>query len=76
MKCQGVCEGLCVCLKESCFPNCWKIALVILIFKSVGGRSTAKNYRPVSLRSVVSKVFEKFGNNRLVDHLEKFSLYY
>ena len=33
--------------------------------------STAKNYRPVSLLSVVSKIFEKFVNNRIVDHLEK-----
>ena len=28
------------------------------------------NYRSVILLSVVSKVFEKLGNNRLVDHLE------
>ena len=32
--------------------------------------STAKNYRPVSLLSVVSKVFEKLVNNRFVDHLK------
>ena len=38
------------------------------------GRSAAKNYRPVSLLSVVSKVFEKLVNNRPVDHLEKCGL--
>ena len=43
------------CLKESCFPDCWKIPSVVLVFKNVGERSTAKNYRPVSLPSVVSK---------------------
>ena len=37
--------------------------------------STAKNYRPVSLLSVVSKVFEKLVNNRIVDHLEKCGLF-
>ena len=47
------------CLKESCLPNCWKVSSVVPVFKNVGGRSTAKNYRPVSLLSVVSKVFEK-----------------
>ena len=47
------------CLKESCFPDCWKVSSVIPVFKNVGGTSTAKNYRPVSLLSVVSKVFEK-----------------
>ena len=44
-------------------------------FKNVGERSTAKNYRPVSLLSVVSKVFEKLVNNRIVDHLEKGGLF-
>ena len=59
------------CLKESCFPDCWK---VVPVFKNVGERSTAKNYRPVSLLSVISKVFEKLVNNRIVDHLEKCGL--
>ena len=46
------------CLKESCFPDCWKVSSVVPVLKNVGERSTAKNYRPVSLLSVVSKVFE------------------
>ena len=33
--------------------------------------STAKNYHPVSIFSVVSKVLEKLVNNGLVDHREK-----
>ena len=40
------------------------------MFKNVGERSAAINYCPVSLLSVVSKVFEKPVNNRIVDHLE------
>ena len=64
------------CLKESCFPDCWKVSLVVPVFKNVGERSTAKNYRPVSLLSVVSKVFEKLVNNRIVDHLEKCGLFF
>ena len=63
------------CLKESCFPDCWKVSSVVLIFKNVGERSTAKNYLPVSLLSVVSKVFEKLLNNRIVDHLEQCCLF-
>ena len=63
------------CLKESCFPDCWKVSSVVPVFKNVGERSTAKNYRPVSILSVVSKVFEKLVNNRIVDHLEKCSLF-
>ena len=48
---------------------------MVPIFKNVGERSTAKNYSPVSLLSVVSKVFEKLVNNRIVDHLEKCGLF-
>ena len=44
-------------------------------FKNVGERSTAKNYRPVILLSVVSKVFEKLMNNRIIGHLEKCDLF-
>ena len=43
----------------SCFPDCWKVLLVIPVFKNIGERSTVKNYHPVSLLSVVNKVFEK-----------------
>ena len=43
--------------------------------KNAGERSPAKNYCPVSLLSVVSKVFEKLVNNRIVDHLEKCGLF-
>ena len=59
------------CLKESCFPHYWKVSWVVSVFKNAGERSTAKNYCPVSLLSVVSKVFEKLVNNRIVDHQEK-----
>ena len=63
------------CLKESCFPDCWKVSSVVTLFKNVGQRSTTKNYCPVSLFSVVSKVLEKLVNNKIVDHLEKCCLF-
>ena len=48
---------------------------MVPVFKNVEERSTAKNHRPVSLLSVVSKVFEKLVNNRIVGHLEKCGLF-
>ena len=45
------------------------------VFQNVGERFTAKHYRPVSLLSVVSKVFEKFINNRINDYSEKSGLF-
>ena len=44
------------CLKESYFPDSWKVSSVVPIFKNARERSTAKNSRPVSPLSVVSKV--------------------
>ena len=63
------------CLKESCFPDCWKVSSVVPVFKNFEEKSTTKNYRPVSLLSLVSKIFEKLVNNRIVDHIEKCGLY-
>ena len=48
---------------------------MVPVFKNVGERSTAKNYRPVSLLPVVSKVFEKPLNNRIINNLEKYRLF-
>ena len=48
------------CLKESCFPDCWNVSSVVPVYKNV---------------SVVSKVFEKLVNNRIVDLLEKSDLF-
>ena len=56
----------------SCFPDCWKVSSGVPVFKTVGKRSTAKNYRPISLLSVVGKIFEKL---RIVDRLEKCGLF-
>ena len=64
-----------MCLKESCFLDCWKVSSVVPVFKNVGKRSTAKNYCPVGLLSVVSKVNKKLVNNKIVDHLEKCGLF-
>ena len=48
---------------------------MVPVFKTAGERSTAKNYRPFILLSVVRKFSEKLVNNRIVDHLEKCGLF-
>ena len=45
------------------------------MFKNVRERAATKNRRPVSLLSVVNKLFEKLANNRTVDHLEKVAFF-
>ena len=68
-----------MCLKESCFLDCWKVSSVVPVFKNAGKRSTSKNYRPVGLLSVVSKIYENLRINlrinKLADYLEKYDLF-
>ena len=40
-------------LKESCFPDCWKVSLVVPVFKNVGGKQMTENL------DVISKAFKK-----------------
>ena len=47
-----------VFLKEPYSPHYCKVSCVVPEFKNVGKMSVAKNYRPVSLYSVVSKPSE------------------
>ena len=48
---------------------------MVPIFKNAGERSSAKSHCSAGLLSVVTKVFEKLGNNRILDHLEKYDLF-
>ena len=49
-----------MCMKESCFPDWWKSHQWSLYLRMLGKeRSIAKTYHPVSLLSLVSKVFDK-----------------
>ena len=57
------------------FPDSWKVSSVVLVFKNTGERCMVANHHSVSLLSAVSKVFEKLVNNKLLDHLEKYSLF-
>ena len=53
------------CLKESCSLDFSKVSSVVPIFANIGEQSTAKNYCPVSLLSVVGKVFVKFSQRNV-----------
>jgi endonuclease/exonuclease/phosphatase (EEP) superfamily protein YafD len=55
-------------MREGVFPDSLKISKIIPIFKG-GDAGHVKNYRPISLLSVVSKVFEKIVKTRLINRL-------
>ena len=52
-------------------PKAMKIAKVVPIFKNSGCDSAMKNYRPVSLLPVLSKVLERIVYNRVFSYLLK-----
>ena len=67
-----VAKPLCLLFNKSfqckIFPNNWKIAFVIPLFKR-GDKSLPSNYRPVFLLSCVSKCIEKIAFKYIFNHL-------
>ena len=61
-----------LCIAKRTFPNTFKIAKVIPLYKS-GDSSNPPNYRPVSVVSVLAKPLEKHINKHLFLHLDKYN---
>ncbi|MBN1252581.1 MAG: reverse transcriptase family protein, partial [Bacteroidales bacterium] len=57
-------------IDEGVFPSRLKIAKIIPIFKKNGSKSDIKNYRPISLLNVVSKIVEACLYDRLYSYLD------
>ena len=55
-------------IESGYLPDCWKVAEVRPIFKK-GTKSSPNNYRPVSLTSVLCKLYEGFIRDELYSHL-------
>ena len=62
-----------MCIQQKEFPNYLKIAEVVPVFKK-GNSNLLTNYRPISIVSQISKIFEKLLYNRINDYLEKYHL--
>ena len=60
-------------LREGTVPSNWKCANVTPIFKK-GNKSEAGNYRPISLTSVVIKIFERILRDKITAFLDKYKL--
>ena len=60
---------------QGVFPTSFKTAKVIPIHKK-GSKDNIENYRPISLLSNLSKIFERLMYNRLYDYLHRFKMLY
>ena len=58
------------CFRQGVSPSLWKTANVVPVHKKQA-RSSMRNYQPVSLLSIISKVMEKGINTTLMNHLEQ-----
>ena len=62
-------------LTTGIFPNSLKTARVVPVFKE-GQSSEPLNYRPISILSTLSKIYEKVIYNRLYGYFDHFDLFY
>ena len=62
-------------MKEGVFPSELKLAKVVPIFKS-GDSSKITNYRPISVLSFFSKVFERVMYNHIIDFIDSLNVLY
>ena len=63
------------CVKEGYFPKELKIAKVIPLYKNKGSINDISNYRPISMLSVFSKIFEKLIHNEVSNFFDSHNLF-
>ena len=69
---QNVIKKSAECLK---FPKSWKVTKVSCIYKK-DTKNNCSNYRPISLLSIPSNVFERYLCSTICDHIESHNLLY
>ena len=62
------------CINEGVFPDTFKTAEVIPLFKG-GDREDLGNYRPISLLPAIGKLFEKLLASRIIKFFIKYELF-
>ena len=56
-----------LCFSTATFPQIWKSAKVVPLFKS-GDKTNTDNYRPISILPVISKTIERHVHNSAIIH--------
>ena len=63
-----ICHLFTICMRSAKIPAQWKEHRIIPVFKS-GDKSLIKNYRPISLLCILSKVLERIVYDQVMDHI-------
>lgn len=58
------------CVRNNCYPEVWKLALVKMLPKKNSNLSEPSSYRPISITSCLGKLYERLIANRLREFLE------
>ena len=61
-------------INKGIFPDCFKCAKVVPIFKNSGSRNEVNNYRPISVINCFAKILEKYAADQLLRFLLKENL--
>ena len=72
---QPISELINLSLKTSVFPKDCKIAKLVPLHKK-GSKTDPKNYRPISLLPLLSKIFEKVVHQQMQNFLDQNSIIY
>ena len=63
-----------ICTRDGNFPDIFKTALVVPLFKG-GDKQDLSCYRPISLLPALGKLFEKIISVRVIKFFDKFNLF-
>ena len=66
----SVCHIVNLSLQANKFPNKWKVAKIIPLYKGKGCTQDPKNYRPVAVLPIMSKVMERLMFQQIVNYMD------
>ena len=71
----SVCHIINLSIQSNKFPTKWKIAKVVPLYKGKGSKLEPKNYRPVAILPILSKVLERAMFQQLVYFMDANKLF-
>ena len=71
----SICHILNLSIQSRKFPTKWKVAKVVPLYKGKGSKFDTKNYRPVAILPILSKVLERAMFKQVLSHMDDNKLF-